>query len=64
MRGPGALYLAWVVHDVEEAFAFPQTCDHLATRTGIEGLAARGYTSVVGRGARRGAVPDCEIRKW
>ncbi len=37
-RGPFHLFLAWVVHDVEEAVAFPSTCDALADQTGIDAL--------------------------
>lgn len=37
-RGPLCLFLAWVLHDIEEAATFPDTCDYLADRTGIEGL--------------------------
>lgn len=35
-NGPLALFTAWLLHDVEEAIAFPITCDQLADRTGIE----------------------------
>ncbi|MBO1805673.1 HXXEE domain-containing protein [Leucobacter ruminantium] len=37
-RGPAHLFLAWAVHDVEEAIAFPGTCGSLADTTGIEAL--------------------------
>ena len=37
-RGPSALFVAWVIHDIEEAVAFPATCDRLADRTGIDQL--------------------------
>ena len=37
-RGPAALFLAWAIHDVEEALTFPATCARLAERTGIEAL--------------------------
>ncbi len=37
-RGPAHLFIAWAVHDVEEAVAFPSTCDALADRTGVEAL--------------------------
>lgn len=37
-RGPTCLFLAWVIHDVEEAVAFPRTCDDLADATGIQAL--------------------------
>lgn len=36
--GPAALLLAWALHDLEEALAFPATCGDLADRTGIEAL--------------------------
>ncbi len=36
--GPLALLVAWVVHDIEEAIAFPAECDRLADRAGIEFL--------------------------
>lgn len=36
LRGPGWLFIAWVLHDIEEAAAFPETCDYLADRTGID----------------------------
>ncbi|SJM62292.1 HXXEE domain-containing protein [Gulosibacter sp. 10] len=45
MRGPGALFAAWTLHDVEEAVAFPQTCDRLADRTGAERLRMDGRQS-------------------
>ncbi|MBD8467252.1 HXXEE domain-containing protein [Plantibacter sp. CFBP 8798] len=34
-RGPVWLFVAWVLHDIEEGAAFPATCDLLADRTGI-----------------------------
>lgn len=37
-RGPALLFTAWALHDLEEALAFPSTCDALAERTGIDGL--------------------------
>lgn len=37
-KGPTALFAAWIVHDIEEAFAFPASCDRLVDRTGIEQL--------------------------
>lgn len=67
LRGPGWLFITWVLHDIEEAVAFPETCDYLADRTGIEALRmnARQSWSAVGlmgllvgsacvRGARTG----------
>lgn len=38
IRGPVALFTAWAIHDVEEAVAFPATCDALADGTGVEFL--------------------------
>ncbi|GEM_PF-1998938 len=38
LRGPAQLFLAWAVHDVEEALTFPRECDSLAEATGIESL--------------------------
>ncbi|MGO2139274.1 MAG: HXXEE domain-containing protein [Leucobacter sp.] len=38
LRGPALLFAAWAVHDVEEALAFPATCDHLAARSGVQAL--------------------------
>src|SRR5699024_12374428 len=35
-RGPLLLFLAWAVHDIEEALTFPQVCYRLAERTGRE----------------------------
>ncbi|MGO1320524.1 MAG: HXXEE domain-containing protein [Galactobacter sp.] len=37
-RGPAHLFIAWVVHDVEEAVAFPATCGALADRSGLDAL--------------------------
>lgn len=37
-RGPFLLFLAWVLHDLEEAATFPDTCRYLADRTGVEAL--------------------------
>ncbi|MGM1028961.1 MAG: HXXEE domain-containing protein [Actinomycetota bacterium] len=38
LRGPLWLFLAWAVHDIEEAATFPATCDSLADRTRVEAL--------------------------
>lgn len=38
MRGPLLLFAAWALHDIEEAIAFPATCDALAERSGVEAL--------------------------
>ncbi|GAA1566462.1 hypothetical protein [Leucobacter aridicollis] len=41
VRGPLALFATWALHDVEEALAFPATCDtHIAAS-----LAQRRYTA-------------------
>lgn len=37
-KGPVSLLLAWALHDIEEALAFPSEWDHLANCTGIEQL--------------------------
>ncbi len=38
-RGPAHLFLAWaILHYVEEAVAFPSTCDTLADRACVEAL--------------------------
>lgn len=37
-RGPAFPFLAWALHDIEEAAAFPGTCDYLAERSGIGAL--------------------------
>lgn len=37
-KGPTALFAAWLIHDIEEAFALPATCDRLVDRTGVEQL--------------------------
>ncbi|MGP9503607.1 HXXEE domain-containing protein [Specibacter sp. AOP5-B1-6] len=37
-KGPTALFTAWIIHDLEEAFAFPASCDRLVDRTGVEQL--------------------------
>ncbi|POH56973.1 hypothetical protein [Arthrobacter glacialis] len=37
-KGPTALFAAWIIHDIEEAFAFPASCDRLVDRTGVEQL--------------------------
>lgn len=47
--GPASLFVAWALHDVEEAVAFPATCDALADRTGVESLridARQSWTAV------------------
>lgn len=36
--GPTALFTAWIIHGIEEAFAFPASCDRLVDRTGVEQL--------------------------
>ncbi|HLR28914.1 MAG TPA: HXXEE domain-containing protein [Ruania sp.] len=33
--GPWLVFLAWAVHDIEEALTFPQECNRLAERTGL-----------------------------
>lgn len=38
IRGPGVLFAAWFLHDIEEGFAFPATSNKLADRTGIDRL--------------------------
>lgn len=37
-KGPAALFAAWIIHDIEEAFAFPASCDRLVDRTALEQL--------------------------
>lgn len=37
-KGPTALFTAWIIHGIEEAFAFPASCDRLVDRTGVEQL--------------------------
>lgn len=37
-NGPSALLLAWALHDVEEAMAFPVACERAADATGVEQL--------------------------
>ncbi|MHA7280279.1 HXXEE domain-containing protein [Arthrobacter sp. MDT2-2] len=36
--GPAGLFLAWALHDLEEAATFPASCNYLAHRTGIHAL--------------------------
>ncbi|MFC7848656.1 HXXEE domain-containing protein [Arthrobacter sp. NPDC057388] len=36
--GPAWLFLAWALHDLEEAATFPASCNYLADRTGIQAL--------------------------
>lgn len=38
VAGPALLLTAWAVHDIEEALAFPSTCNALADCTGIDQL--------------------------
>ncbi len=38
LSGPSALFLAWSLHDVEEAVAFPASSRRLADATGIDAL--------------------------
>lgn len=70
-RGPAHLFIAWAVHDVEEAVAFPSTCEVLADRTGIEALRMDQRQSwlavglmgvVVALACRRGAVSNGRSR--
>src|SRR5690625_256322 len=37
-RGPLTLFASWLLHDLEEAIAFPSTCDYLAERSRIQSL--------------------------
>lgn len=46
----GALFAGWLLHDIEEAFAFPSTTAMLAQRTGIRSLAMNHRQSVVSIG--------------
>lgn len=46
----GALFAEWLLHDIEEAFAFPATTAMLAQRTGIRSLAMNHRQSVVSIG--------------
>lgn len=70
-RGPAHLFIAWAVHDVEEAVAFPSTCDALADQTGIDALRMDQRQSwlavglmgfVVALACRRGAVSNGHSR--
>lgn len=56
MRGPLALFAAWAVHDVEEAITFPETCDYLADRTGIETLRMDNRQSWAAVGVMAGVI--------
>ena len=70
--GPIALFTAWVLHDIEEAIAFPATCDRLAETTGIEQLrmstrqswVAVGLMGVVVALACRAGVRSSGRSKW
>lgn len=64
-RGPVWLFITWVVHDIEEAVAFPDTCEYLARRTGMGVLrmtARQSWTAVglmgvlIGLACMRGAA--------
>ncbi|MFT4226269.1 HXXEE domain-containing protein [Micropruina sp.] len=70
-KGPRALFLAWALHDVEEAITFPATCDVLADRSGVAALristgqswAAVGLMGlVIGLAAHRGVRTDGRSR--
>jgi len=72
-RGPAHLFIAWAVHDIEEAVAFPSTCDALADRTGVEALRMNQRQSwlavglmgaLVAVACRRGAVLNMRSRLY
>src|SRR5699024_7661342 len=50
LRGPGVLFASWVLHDIEEALAFPSTTEHLAVLTGIDVLRMNTKQSVAAIG--------------
>ena len=56
LRGPGVLFASWVLHDIEEALAFPSTTEHLAELTGIDALRMNTKQSAAAIGLV-GAVP-------
>lgn len=56
MRGPGVLFAAWLIHDAEEAVAFPGTAAHLAEVTGIDALRMNTAQSVTAIGLMGGIV--------
>lgn len=61
LEGPRTLFRAWLIHDLEEAIAFPSTCDELAVRTGIAPLritAAQSWLAVVLAGV--GIASTCQ----
>lgn len=67
----GILFMGWLVHDIEEALAFPSTTALLAERTGIKTLAINHRQSataiglvglVVGFSCWRGARTNGESR--
>ena len=73
LEGPSQLFRAWLIHDVEEALAFPSTCDDLAVLTGIAPLritAAQSWLAVTlaGLGVRyacqRGAASKGHSRLY
>jgi len=70
-RGPTHLFLTWAVHDVEEAIAFPGTCDALADASGIQALrldqrqswlAVGPMGALVGFACRRGRTTNTRSR--
>src|SRR5699024_7877141 len=58
LRGPGVLFASWVLHDVEEALAFPSTTGHLAQPAGNDarGMSTKQSVAAIGR---VGAVLGC-----
>lgn len=72
-KGPGFLLVAWMIHDVEEAVAFPEFAARLADRTGYEGtrMAERqSWTAIglmgvlVGAACARGATSHGESKLY
>lgn len=62
MRGPGTLFAAWALHDIEEALAFPSSCDKLAEATGIESLRMSPAQSWAAVGMAGAVVATASIR--
>lgn len=65
--GAAAIFMAWAIHDIEEAVALPATCDELARTTGFEQLRMdrrQSWLSVslmgvlVGFACRRGTITE------
>ncbi|MGC3021309.1 MULTISPECIES: HXXEE domain-containing protein [unclassified Brevibacterium] len=62
MRGPALMFIAWTLHDAEEALTFPATANQLAELTGIDALRMSTRQSLAAIGLVGAVVAGAGIR--